>query len=82
MPSDSSEYLAGGVDIGGPQGGQERRERPSRDEYEDPPPRPPDSRTVCGTCGAEIVGENGRCSWPANAAGRCPVMLRKRAGLL
>jgi hypothetical protein len=69
MPSDS-ESLAAGLDIGGPQGGRKRSERPSRAEYGDEPP------TVgqCTDCGAKRFGANGPCYWPEKRdAGVCQV---------
>lgn len=76
MPSDSSEYLAGGLDIGGPQGGRRRGEKPPRIDYEDPPQGPPVQSSRCVTCGARVENTRGACSWPALAAGRCPAMVR------
>jgi hypothetical protein len=64
------EALAGGLDIGGPQGGRRQRERPSRDEIGDVPP----AIGRCTDCGAKRFGADGPCFWPERRdAGVCPV---------
>lgn len=75
MPSDSSEYLAGGLDIGGPQGGRRRVERPARIEFEDPPGEF-EQESVCSTCGARLFRSTARCQTPG--AGVCPLSFRRR----
>lgn len=72
MPSDS-DSLAGGLDIGGPQGGRTRGESPSRAEYGDEPLE----IGRCVDCGATRWGPNGSCYWPEKRdAGVCPVAAR------
>lgn len=79
MPSDGSEYTAGGIDLGGLWGTGRRNARISGlgNEYEpDPPPRESwESESICSTCGARLFRSTGSCVKPG--AGVCPLQFRR-----
>lgn len=77
----SADQIAGGVDVScGGIVSRPEQERPSRDEYDTP--RIDYRRlgsSACRSCGAELEGPSGECSWPRGIRPRCSVMLRRHA---